>query len=290
MKTILLHGLGQTPSSWDSTIQFLEQQSEIIVPDLFSFIKGNPVNYESLYSAFAEYCIHFHEPLNLCGLSLGGILALRLAIEHPEVVHSLILIGARYNVPKILFKIQNGIFKLMPDQTFEQMGMAKRDFISLSESMTDIDLENGYININNQVIQDKNNKKLILSSILKTSTSKRSISMPKLLINHLEGIRAQITPNKLDYVILNRQNEMCNPRNISMEFTKKVAKYPNINQISIHSLRHTHATLLIFNGENIKVISDRLGHKDISVTLNTYTHVMEDMKKDTALLLDSIFK
>ena len=72
MKTILLHGLGQTPSSWDSTIQFLEQQSEIIVPDLFSFIKGNPVKYESLYSAFAEYCIHFHEPLNLCGLSLGG--------------------------------------------------------------------------------------------------------------------------------------------------------------------------------------------------------------------------
>lgn len=153
----------------------------------------------------------------------------------------------------------------------------------------DIDLENGYININNQVIQDKNNKKLILSSILKTSTSKRSISIPKLLITHLEGIKAQITPNKLDYVILNRQNEMCNPRNISMEFTKKVAKYPNINQISIHSLRHTHATLLIFNGENIKVISDRLGHKDISVTLNTYTHVMEDMKKDTAKLLDSLF-
>lgn len=154
----------------------------------------------------------------------------------------------------------------------------------------DIDLENGYININNQVIQDKNSKKLILSSILKTSTSKRSISIPKLLINHLEGIKAQINPNKLDYIILNRQNEMCNPRNISMEFTKKVAKYPNINQISIHSLRHTHATLLIFNGENIKVISDRLGHKDISVTLNTYTHIMEDMKKDTAKLLDKIFK
>lgn len=153
----------------------------------------------------------------------------------------------------------------------------------------DIDLENGYININNQVIQDKNSKKLILSSILKTSTSKRSISIPKLLITHLEGIKAQISPNKLDYIILNRQNKMCNPRNISMEFTKKVAKYPDISQISIHSLRHTHATLLIFNGENIKVISDRLGHKDISVTLNTYTHVMENMKKDTAKLLDSLF-
>ena len=75
-----------------------------------------------------------------------------------------------------------------------------------------------------------------------------------------------------------------------MEFTKRVAKYPDISQISIHSLRHTHATLLIFNGENIKVISDRLGHKDISVTLNTYTHVMENMKRNTANLLDELFE
>lgn len=153
----------------------------------------------------------------------------------------------------------------------------------------DVDLENGYININNQVIQDKTSKELILSSILKTSTSKRSISIPKILITNLELIKRQVSPSKNDFVVLNRQNSMCNPRNISMEFTKKVAKYPNIKQISIHSLRHTHATLLIFNGENIKVISDRLGHKDISITLNTYTHIMDDMKKDTANLLNKLF-
>ena len=129
----------------------------------------------------------------------------------------------------------------------------------------------------------------MLSSILKTSTSKRSISIPKILINNLELIKSEILPTEYDFVVLNRQNTMCNPRNISMEFTKKVAKYPDIKQISIHSLRHTHATLLIFNGENIKIISARLGHKDISITLNTYTHIMEDMKKNTASLLDSIF-
>lgn len=50
----------------------------------------------------------------------------------------------------------------------------------------DVDLKNGYISINNQVIQDKTSKELILSSILKTSTSKRSISIPKILINNLE--------------------------------------------------------------------------------------------------------
>ena len=84
---------------------------------------------------------------------------------------------------------------------------------------------------------------------------------------------------------------MCNPRNVSMEFTKKIAKHTEqLPKITFHSLRHTHATLLIFNGENIKVVSERLGHKDISTTLNVYTHIMEDMKKDTAKLLDNIFE
>lgn len=63
-----------------------------------------------------------------------------------------------------------------------------------------------------------------------------------------------------------------------------------LKQITFHALRHTHATLLIFNGENIKVISERLGHKNISTTLDTYTHVMEDMKNSTADLLDNIFR
>ena len=100
---------------------------------------------------------------------------------------------------------------------------------------------------------------------------------------------------------------MCNPRNLSMNFTKTVAKYKKsieelkhenkkipqnymkLKQISFHGLRHTHATLLIFNGENIKVVSERLGHSNIGITLNTYTHVMNDMKNNTATLLNDLF-
>lgn len=83
---------------------------------------------------------------------------------------------------------------------------------------------------------------------------------------------------------------MCNPRNISMDFTKNVNKYKDkLPQISIHGLRHIHATLLILNGENIKIVSDRLGHNDITTTLNTYTHIMEEMKDNMAELLDSLF-
>lgn len=70
---------------------------------------------------------------------------------------------------------------------------------------------------------------------------------------------------------------MCNPRNLSMNFSKAISKYKlslkdfkksnpdkktdfymKLPQITFHALRHTHATLLIFKGENINTVSERL--------------------------------
>lgn len=49
--------------------------------------------------------------------------------------------------------------------------------------------------------------------------------------------------------------------------------------ISFHGLRHSHASLMLYKGMNIKALQKRLGHVDIKTTLNTYSHVMEEMKK-----------
>ena len=49
--------------------------------------------YDTLYRTLETYCEQFEEPLNICGLSLGGILAMQYAIEHPEKMNSLVLIG-----------------------------------------------------------------------------------------------------------------------------------------------------------------------------------------------------
>lgn len=63
---------------------------------------------------------------------------------------------------------------------------------------------------------------------------------------------------------------------------KKFAKKAEIHPIRFHDLRHTHASILIQNNVNIKVVSERLGHSDISTTLNTYTHFDENSKKEVA--------
>ncbi|NCC54694.1 MAG: alpha/beta hydrolase [Erysipelotrichia bacterium] len=178
MKTILIHGLGQTPSSWDHTLQHMKHTSDIIVLDLFTLIKNKPFNYENLYTAFANYCLYLHEPLNLCGLSLGGILALQFATNYPQTTNSLLLIGARYNVPKTLFKLQNIIFKCMPKQTFTQMNVAKEDFIALSKSMINIDLEKDLKNITCPTLvlcgeKDKANKKA--SMVLQNKIAKAEL-------------------------------------------------------------------------------------------------------------------
>ena len=150
---------------------------------------------------------------------------------------------------------------------------------------SDIDFEKGYLNISRQVIRDETTKKLIVKETLKTDGSKRTISLPKILLKELKERQCSYD----NFIILSRNEEVCNPRNISMEFKRIVGKYKNLSQITIHGLRHTHATILILNGENIKIVSDRLGHKDVTTTLNTYTHIMDKMKDNTAQLLDDLF-
>ena len=142
-------------------------------------LKDKDVVYSALYSSFAEYCNKFDEPINFCGLSLGGVLALNYAIENPMKVNSLVLIAAQYKMPKGLLKFQNFVFRFMPAKMFEETGFSKKDFITLSKTMMDIDFSNTLDSISCPVLllcgeKDKANRKSSekLSSILKDNSFK----------------------------------------------------------------------------------------------------------------------
>ena len=148
MVNILVHGLGQTEKSWDKIIEELDKSNiKAENPNLFELAKNYEINYENIYRTFCDYCNSFKEKINLCGLSLGGILSIDYAIEYPEKVNSMILIGTTYKIPKKMFKLQNFIFKFMPKSTFENMGIKKNDFINLTNSMADLDIKSKVDNI-----------------------------------------------------------------------------------------------------------------------------------------------
>ncbi len=147
MKNILIHGLGQTPSSWERTIAAMTSQGDCLCPDLTQLLHDKEAIYANLYQAFSRYSAAFEKPVNLCGLSLGGIIALQYTIENPEKVNSLVLIGTQYVMPKRLLKLQNMIFRLMPNKAFQGTGFGKKEFMSLSKSMMDLDFSDTLLEI-----------------------------------------------------------------------------------------------------------------------------------------------
>ena len=167
MKYIFLHGLGQTSFSWNKTLEVMSDKWDILCPNLADWLYNERPCYETLYKALERCCKQFNEPLTLCGLSLGGILAMQYAIEHPEKMNSLVLIGTQYEMPKYLLKMQNLIFRIMPCSAFEKMGFQKTDFINLCKSMTELNFKHELKKISCSVLvvcgdKDKINKKASL--------------------------------------------------------------------------------------------------------------------------------
>lgn len=139
MKRIYVHGLGQTPDSWEKTIACLPAAEDSVCLDLAALARGSEVSYDKLYAAFADACRAHEEPVSLCGLSLGGVLALNYAVEFPERVHSLALIATPYKMPRRLLRLQNMIFRLMPASMFPQTGFGKNEFLHLCKTMMTLD-------------------------------------------------------------------------------------------------------------------------------------------------------
>lgn len=139
MKCILLHGLGQCPADWEKTIEDIGSVLEVVCPPVYDWLPDGEASFSLLYQGLEDYCRQLHEPFVLGGLSLGAVLALQYAIEHGEKLHSLILIGAQFSMPKKLLKFQNIVFRLMPKAAFAKTGLGKSEVISLCSSMMDLD-------------------------------------------------------------------------------------------------------------------------------------------------------
>lgn len=164
MKYLYLHGLGQKPDSWNRTIKETKVSGSSISLSLAEMLEGKDVTYKELYSAFSEVCGKEDEEIVLCGLSLGAVLALNYAIDHPDKTKALVLIAAQYKMPEKLLKFQNVLFRLMPNSMFKQIGFKKADVISLCGTMAKLDFTDSLHNVSCPVLivcgeKDHANKK-----------------------------------------------------------------------------------------------------------------------------------
>ncbi|MCM1991294.1 tyrosine-type recombinase/integrase [Oceanirhabdus seepicola] len=129
----------------------------------------------------------------------------------------------------------------------------------------------------------------------KTKSSNRTILIGATLFNILYKHNIKQKENRLkygEYYTLN--NFVCTKENgelvtnDSLKYLSRIVNYELGIRYNFHSLRHTHATMLLESGANIKDIQNRLGHSKISTTMDTYSHVTQKMKKDSVDIFEKI--
>ena len=76
---------------------------------------------------------------------------------------------------------------------------------------------------------------------------------------------------------------------IDKKFKQILERDEDLKKIRIHDLRHSHASLLINQGEDYLVVKERLGHASITTTIDTYSHLYPSKQKSLANKLDDIF-
>lgn len=91
-----------------------------------------------------------------------------------------------------------------------------------------------------------------------------------------------------DLVVCTKNGNWVHPNNFRRAFKVTVDQL-DIPKIRLHDLRHTHATFLLENKVNPKIIQERLGHKNVNITLNTYIHALPSMQLEAAGKFDRFF-
>lgn len=90
-----------------------------------------------------------------------------------------------------------------------------------------------------------------------------------------------------DLAFPNHEGKPTDPRSFTRQFERLVEK-AGVPRIRFHDLRHTHATLMLKAGVHVKVTAERLGHSQISTTMDTYGHVLPTMQQEVAASVDRI--
>ena len=75
--------------------------------------------------------------------------------------------------------------------------------------------------------------------------------------------------------------------NLMTRAFKKVVTTSGVPKLTLHGLWHTHATILLEQDVNPKVVSERLGHDSVATTMDIYSHVLPDMQEKAALAIDA---
>ena len=165
------------------------------------------------------------------------------------------------------------------------MGLRQGEALGLR--WQDVDLELGYLRISKQLQRVHGAPQLVEP---KTARSRRTLAMPPMITKSLEQHRVRQRQERsnagnrwaeTDLVFASTEGKPLDGTAISKGFHRLLER-AGLQQRRFHDLRHSCATLLLVQGVSPRVVMDVLGHSQIGLTMNTYSHVIPDLRRDAA--------
>ncbi|ARK30749.1 site-specific integrase [Halalkalibacter krulwichiae] len=176
-----------------------------------------------------------------------------------------------------------------------QTGMRMSEVLGLR--WKDVDLENKMIYVRQTLARNDNNSYNFVDEG-KTTSAIRVIYISDSLVESLKQHKSfleneiKIVGNtylKYDLVVCTQTGNWVHPNNFRRAF-KVTIEQLNLPKIRLHDLRHTHSTYLLSKNVNPKIIQERLGHKNVNITLGVYSHALPSMQREAISKFDDLFK
>lgn len=161
------------------------------------------------------------------------------------------------------------------------LGLRRGELLALT--FEDINFKEKSVYIGKSVINGRDRQVKIDTT---KTDDERIIILSNDMIDFLKVIYKENKNNTSHYVVSNIRGEMYNPASFSRlyTYTRDSRKLPKVR---FHDLRHIHATILYKSGVQAKVIQERLGHSNISTTLDIYTHLFKEDQAQAANIISN---
>ncbi len=175
-----------------------------------------------------------------------------------------------------------------------ETGMRPEEYLAIQ--WRDIDLETGVLSVRRALVWNRKGGGFRFEEP-KTSKSCRSIPLSPSIVSILKAYRRTQLEQKmklgsdyanLDLVFATELGTPISSVNLRNRHFKPIMTKAGLSEIRLYDLRHTTATLLLSAGENPKVVSERLGHASIVLTLDTYSHVLPTMQKEATNKIEKL--
>lgn len=161
------------------------------------------------------------------------------------------------------------------------LGLRRGELLALLWS--DIDFRNNTLIIDKSLVCADRTVKI---DTTKTEKSNRVLLLSHSLLKLLADEKVSRKALDSDYIVLNLKGKRYNPASFARRYTD-IRDRRKLKKIRFHDLRHTNATMMYKSGVKTKVMQERLGHSNISTTLDIYTHLFKEDQEEVINVIDS---